>query len=270
MSSVLDNAALFGAVSAGLSWGVGHGATLGSAKAGLWSNGVSPFSNSLSGTIFKHLAHGVSQGLVSELRGGQFKSGFVGAIAGSIGAGMSARVMGALGANSTVFTRTMTAAVFGGLAAKATGGSFEDGAIAAAFTHLFNQEARTGGSTSVRSGKAGNPISGGEYRKSPHVDERVRGFGYSQLLSKMTGLFFVRFDPVSLRLVPNPVGVAIAGVMPADMGCGIIQCAIDAGTLSVDYVVPVQLNFSPDTQCFNVSNTPVSSFVDSTRSTGNH
>ncbi len=36
--------------------------------------------------------------------------------------------------------RTAIAAVFGGLAAEATGGSFEDGAMSAAFTHLFNTE----------------------------------------------------------------------------------------------------------------------------------
>ena len=40
-----------------------------------------------------------------------------------------------------VMTRTTVSAVFGGLAARATGGSFEDGAMAAAFSHLFNDEA---------------------------------------------------------------------------------------------------------------------------------
>ena len=84
--------------------------------------------------------HGIAQGTISELRGGNFRSGFVGAVAGSVAGGASGRVMGSLGVASNVGSRTAVAGIFGGLAAKASGGSFEDGAVSAAFTHLFNDE----------------------------------------------------------------------------------------------------------------------------------
>ena len=41
---------------------------------------------------------------------------------------------------STLGVRTTITSVFGGLASKASGGSFRDGAISAAFVHLFNDE----------------------------------------------------------------------------------------------------------------------------------
>ena len=85
--------------------------------------------------------HGIAQGTISELRGGNFRSGFVGAVTGSVAGGASGRVMGSLGVASNVGSLTAVAGIFGGLAAKASGGSFEDGAVSAAFTHLFNDEA---------------------------------------------------------------------------------------------------------------------------------
>jgi hypothetical protein len=89
------------------------------------------------------LAHGISQGIISQLRGGSFKSGFIGAIVGGIGGSAAGRMMGGIQGISAgaVMARTVVSAVFGGLAARATGGSFEDGAMAAAFRHLFNEEA---------------------------------------------------------------------------------------------------------------------------------
>ena len=91
-------------------------------------------------TIYgKGLAHGVAQGVISELRGGSFKSGFVGGIIGKA-SGVATRGMGGT-SGMAITLRTVTAAVFGGLASEATGGSFADGALSAALTHLFNEEA---------------------------------------------------------------------------------------------------------------------------------
>lgn len=119
--------ALRGMVFAGLSAGaaniIGHGGTLGG----------SLFQSSW-GTA---LAHGISQGVISQLRGGSFKSGFVGAIVGGLS---PAGVMTQSGIGNTL-SRTVIASVFGGLASQATGGSFADGAMSAAFAHLFNDEA---------------------------------------------------------------------------------------------------------------------------------
>lgn len=129
-------AALQSAASAAVAWGVGHGA-----DGGLWRDGHALFGE---GTIGTYLAHGVSQGVVAELRGGSFRSGFVGALAGHATGGMAAGVIGGVGGGVTpglIAARTTVAAVFGGLAAEASGGSFGDGAVSAAATHLFNYEA---------------------------------------------------------------------------------------------------------------------------------
>jgi hypothetical protein len=81
----------------------------------------------------------VAQGVISNLRGGSFKSGFIG---GVIGKASGVATNGIGGASPMAITlRTVTAAVFGGLASEATGGSFADGALSAALTHLFNDEA---------------------------------------------------------------------------------------------------------------------------------
>ena len=110
---------------AGLAGFVGHGGVFGYA----WSNS-SPFGGGLGTT----LAHGVSQGVLAQLRGGSFKSGFIGAIAGGIGGFTAGRMMGGIQGISAgaVMARTTVSAVFDGVAARAT---------AAAFSHLFNDEA---------------------------------------------------------------------------------------------------------------------------------
>ena len=108
-----------------MAWGIGHGV-----DGGLWHNGSAGF-----GTIGTHLAHGVAQGAISQLRGGKFKAGFVGAIIG--GLSPATRVARQVGS----FAGAIVSAVFGGLAAVATGGRFGDGAMAAVMRHLFNEMA---------------------------------------------------------------------------------------------------------------------------------
>ena len=131
------------AAAAGFVQGYFNTGSLGGAfREGIWSAisagtanwiGHSGVISSVSGQIF---AHGIAQGVISELRGGSFKSGFVGASIGK-SAGL---FMGDAGGAPAIALRTVTAAVFGGLASEATGGSFEDGAVSAALTHLFNDE----------------------------------------------------------------------------------------------------------------------------------
>ena len=84
------------------------------------------------------LAHGVSQGLITQLRGGNFRSGMVGAVAGGLSPAGDMLAQGV----GNIVSRSVIAAVFGGLAAQASGGSFADGALSAAMVHLFNDEAR--------------------------------------------------------------------------------------------------------------------------------
>ncbi len=118
--------AFWGGITAGSARGIGHGFGGGSSP--------SPFGAG------KWLVHGIAQGTISELRGGNFQSGFVGAVAGSVAGGASGRVMNSFGTSNLGISTAVTA-VFGGLASKASGGSFEDGAVSAAFTYLFNDAA---------------------------------------------------------------------------------------------------------------------------------
>jgi hypothetical protein len=113
--------------------------------------------------------HGLYQGGLTELAGGEFKSGFLSAFtsssAGSImqfsGAGRD--VFGTPGTDSYanaeyVTTRTVAAAVIGGAASELSGGKFANGAMTGAFTHLFgNEMARR-----ARSGKKGFALKPGE------------------------------------------------------------------------------------------------------------
>ncbi|PWQ92267.1 hypothetical protein, partial [Leucothrix pacifica] len=113
--------ALFVGLTAGVANWVGHGA-----------GGLSPFGGA------SWLAHGITQGAIAELRGGKFKHGFISAVAGHV-SGIVTRGIGGIRAGA-IAARTAVASVFGGLATKATGGSFHDGAVTAAIVHLFNAE----------------------------------------------------------------------------------------------------------------------------------
>ncbi|WXG51669.1 MAG: RHS repeat-associated core domain-containing protein [Candidatus Sedimenticola sp. (ex Thyasira tokunagai)] len=110
--------AAFGAMSGGMAYGIGHGFGL-------------PDSISL-----KAVAHGVTQGVIGTARGGKFKASFLGSFVGHVVGGPIKSMMG----KASVAARTTAAAIIGGVAAVAGGGKFANGAVSAAFTHLFNNE----------------------------------------------------------------------------------------------------------------------------------
>ncbi|WP_122951362.1 RHS repeat-associated core domain-containing protein [Bathymodiolus thermophilus thioautotrophic gill symbiont] len=88
------------------------------------------------GAINKAIAHGLAQGAISQISGGNFQDGFVGGFIGSV-AGSS---MGEGGDWSDIAGRTAIAATAGGITAELGGGKFSNGARSAAFVHLFNHE----------------------------------------------------------------------------------------------------------------------------------
>ena len=91
------------------------------------------------GRLQAHAAHGLAQGGVSRLAGGSFRAGFWGA---SVGHWAGGGVMSLGGAGSMhVAGRTALAAMAGGAAAELGGGKSGNGAVSAAFAHLFNNEA---------------------------------------------------------------------------------------------------------------------------------
>lgn len=113
--------ALTSVVSAGLAHGVG--------EAFGHNIGYDQFSTLLA----KAAVHGVTQGGVAEVGGGQFGEGFLGAFAGSIGGP-------AIGGIEDSVVQTIVAAVIGGTAAELGGGSFANGAASAAFVNVFNDQ----------------------------------------------------------------------------------------------------------------------------------
>jgi hypothetical protein len=93
------------------------------------------------------LSHGVFQGGISEVAGGEFKSGFLAGATGSFAGSLqmtqtSVGIIGFPGGTDTqgVALRTTAAAVVGGTASHLGGGKFANGATTSAFVHLFNAE----------------------------------------------------------------------------------------------------------------------------------
>lgn len=100
--------------------------------------------NSVSGEIGRAAAHGTVGGLVAEATGGEFRHGFYGSFAGSIGGSLAPKLGFANYSNrdySAIAARTTFAAVVGGTASALGGGKFANGAVTSAFQHLFNAEA---------------------------------------------------------------------------------------------------------------------------------
>lgn len=106
--------AFLGGVGAAVSYGIGHG-----------------FGKNWT-TATKALAHGVSQGIISELRGGEFKSGFIGGFLGKMTGGLAETMF------DDKVAQYIAVTMIGGAVSEAAGGDFLDGAISAAMVHLFN------------------------------------------------------------------------------------------------------------------------------------
>ncbi|MBF6058989.1 hypothetical protein [Thiomicrorhabdus heinhorstiae] len=114
--------AFIGGLSSALTFGIGHGGEGGGAL----------FSANWLG---KAAMHGVAQGAIASLRGGEFKTGLTTAVISSITGGITRGLLkGESGISALAITVTM-----GGLTSQATGGSFQNGAITAATIYLFNE-----------------------------------------------------------------------------------------------------------------------------------
>lgn len=96
--------------------------------------------------------HAVVGGALSVAQGGSFMEGFASAGIGSV-AGFGAAGIGDDAGG--IYTRTAIAATAGGLASEITGGKFSNGAITAAFAHLYNYEQHFGRQTVLGAGAGG-------------------------------------------------------------------------------------------------------------------
>jgi len=90
--------------------------------------------------VARSVTHGIAQGAISAAQGGDFGSGFFGAAVGhAVGSYLNVGRLKGPGLWKKV-ARTVAAAVAGGAGAAAAGGKFKNGAVSAAFVHLFNNE----------------------------------------------------------------------------------------------------------------------------------
>ena len=140
-----------GALAGGLGGFIGSGGDLNAAASGALFGGISGwFANTIghgpgimskirdAGEWVRALAHGMSQGLVSRLQNGSFRSGFWG---GFMGSAFPVDKMGI----ESIQGRVFTAAVVGGTASAIGGGKFANGATTAAFSYLFSNAAASRG-----------------------------------------------------------------------------------------------------------------------------
>lgn len=97
------------------------------------SHSASFFNGGGAMALFKATAHGLTQGAISQSRGGSFREGFYGGFSSS---GLSVGTKGYGGFAG----RTMIMAVVGGTASQLGGGKFANGAVSGAFVHMFNAE----------------------------------------------------------------------------------------------------------------------------------
>ncbi len=94
------------------------------------------------GAFEKLATHGVVGGALEVAQGGEFHTGFVtGAIGKASSLATESSELGSIPGVEGKFIRTAIAATAGGTASELTGGKFANGAITAAFAHLYNQEA---------------------------------------------------------------------------------------------------------------------------------
>jgi RHS repeat-associated protein len=141
--SDIGKAALTGAAVGAASAALGYG--LGKFFDKAIMNAFAPNSGQIGKGILLTAGRAAGDGLVggglSELTGGNFKDGFIGAVVGSALSPVAANThFGRQVIGGTRLGRTAFAAVVGGTAAELTGGKFANGAVTAAFMHIVNAE----------------------------------------------------------------------------------------------------------------------------------
>lgn len=85
--------------------------------------------------------HGTVSGAFSVAQGGEFHTGFIsGAVAKGTSLGVAETGLGQIKTAEGFYARTAIAATSGGVTSVLTGGKFFNGAVTAAFAHMYNQE----------------------------------------------------------------------------------------------------------------------------------
>jgi RHS repeat-associated protein len=105
----------------------------------VWTNVGDMLQNAMDMT--KVLVHGVVNGALRMAQGGNFLNGFaIGAAGEGADVGMKDAGLTSVAGDEGKFLRASIAGVAGGTASVLTGGKFANGAVSAAFAHLFNDD----------------------------------------------------------------------------------------------------------------------------------
>ena len=118
---------IWGAVSAGVAYGVGHSALF----TNLYTNAGSL------GDFYRALAHGISRSIITIAQGGKAVAGFLSGFSSSL-IGGAVKYIKASRSMATTVLKTVITAIGGGTASLLGGGKFANGAFSGAFVYLFN------------------------------------------------------------------------------------------------------------------------------------
>lgn len=172
-----------------------------------------------SGYYSKTVAHGLAGGLQSDLQGGDFKNGFLGA---SISHAFSPMTENLFSQQDQVFQRVAYSGALGGLAAYATGGDVAMGFTTAAYSRWFNCESHkmfTGGIS------VGNVFASASATGDPALGRQYGPFGASVDMKGCT-TFSASLQWAAVPLVPGIMSVSVGTFAGADTGFFIQACTV--------------------------------------------
>lgn len=194
-------AGFYSAIAATAFYGVGSAYSADGVAAGVFDTAGTRY-------VAKVVTHGVVGGAFSDLRGGSFSDGFVGAGAAQA---FAPSFKSDFATNVGVAGRVVIAATIGGTASELSGGKFANGAVTAAFSHTFNWELHWRQERAIAQEYMGDELA--LWKKSikttahdiSHVskDEVIIAVSFVATASDVTLLFFPESAPVTV-----PLGVA--------------------------------------------------------------
>ena len=211
-----------GAVAGGIMGG-GRGALAGAVSAGMFSqlHGMEP-------GFGKVLAHGVAGGLMSEMQGGSFRSGFLAAgFTQALSPVISGIDSGTVGPS---VQRTIAAAIVGGTASVLGGGKFANGAVTGAFSRLFNDD---NNELTAKNGRGPNDRARlAEVYAKRNLEEQGYRFMGRQMVAVIDGLPERRYDLVMLSPDGVVTGVEVKSSIVGSFKLNAQQVAFDVSVYS--------------------------------------
>ena len=169
--------------------------------------------------VVKPVVHGAIAGALNVIQGGEFLHGFASGAAGAIGGMVGVGIFGQPGRAGDVngfIGRTAIASVAGGAASKLSGGKFANGAVTAAFAHMYNAE---GGGRKIGIGHNRPPKPswfaqiargiGAAFRRIPGVGTFITGMGITAA-DNNAGLHFKNYDAAQAHFEQHGADIARA------------------------------------------------------------